>query len=144
MSWDIYIQDFPLTARSVVDIPGDYHPSPLGNRSELIARIREVVPSADFSNPDWGVYEAHGYSIEFNMGSSEICGSVMLSVRGGGDPVPIIGRLLDHLQTRGIDCQSGEFFDTETARESFGAWQRYRDQVVGINPGSDHGTRDRS
>jgi hypothetical protein len=131
MSWDIYIQDFPTTAKRVADIPDDFQPRALGQRGELIEKIREVIPSVDFSNPDWGVFDGGGFSIEFSMGSDEVCRSITLLVRGGGSPAPLIGALLDRLQLRGIDCQSSEFFDVEAARSSFGSWQRYRDQVIG-------------
>ena len=135
MSWDIYIQGFPASAAKVADIPDDFQPRSLGQRADLIAQIREVVPSADFSRPDWGVFEGNGFSIEFSMGAEEICRSITLLVRGGGTPAPLIGALLDRLRLRGIDCQTGEFFDAEAAKASFGSWQRYRDQIIGGSDG---------
>jgi hypothetical protein len=131
MSWDIYIMNFPATAQRVADIPDDFQPKPLGKRADLIAQIRGVIPSADFSKPDWGVFEGEGFSIEFQMGDKEICQSVTLLVRGGGSPAPLIGALLDRLKVRGIDCQTSEFFHIEAARASFGSWQQYRDQIIG-------------
>jgi hypothetical protein len=144
MSWDIYIQNFPTTAKRVADIPDNFQPRSLGQRGELIAQIREVVPRADFSNPDWGVFDGDGFSIEFAMGSDEVCRSITLLVRGGGSPAPLIGALLDRLQLRGIDCQTSEFFDVEAARASFGSWQRYRDQIIGNRRGGQDGKWDRS
>ncbi|HEV2693127.1 MAG TPA: hypothetical protein VG347_09560 [Verrucomicrobiae bacterium] len=123
--------NFPATAQKVADIPDDFKPTPLGSRADLISQIRELVPHADFSKPDWGVFDGDGYSIEFQMGSAEICKSMTLLVRGGGSPAALVGALLDRLQLRGIDCQTGEFFDIEAARASFGSWQRYRDQIIG-------------
>lgn len=131
MSWDILIQDFPAAATTVADIPDDFQPQPIGSRADLIAKIRDVVPSADFSNPEWGVFEGDGFSIEFQMGDEDVCGGISLMIRGGGSPTPLVAALLDRLQLRAIDCQSSEFFDVEAARESFGSWQRYRDQVFG-------------
>ncbi len=125
--------NFSATAQRVADIPEDFQPAPLGTRADLITRICDVVPSADFSNPEWGVFEGDEFSIEFQMGDEEICQSVMLLVRGGGSPAPLIGALLDRLKLRGIDCQTSEFFDIEAARASFGSWQRYRDQILGRN-----------
>ncbi len=131
MSWDIYIQDFPAAAKKVADIPNDFRPRSLGMRADLIAQIREVVPTADFSNPDWGLFEWDGFSIEFQMGEGEECRSITFLIRGGGNPTSLIAALLDRLQLRGIDCQAGEFFNVDAARASFGSWQRYRDQIVG-------------
>jgi hypothetical protein len=132
MSWDIYIQDFPVSAKTVAEIPDDFQPRSAGMRADLIFKIREVVPSADFSNPDRGVFESDGFSIEFQMGDGDHCRSITFLVRGGGSPAPLVGALLDRLQLRGIDCQTGEFFDVEAARASFGSWQRYRDQIIGV------------
>ena len=144
MSWDIHIQDFPATAEKVADIPDDYQPSSLGKRADLIAQILDIVPSTDFSNPDWGVFEGDGYSIEFQMGSEEICRSITLLVRGGGSPTPLIAALLDRMKLRGIDCQTSEFFDVEAARASFGSWQRYRDQIVRERQEGQDGRKDES
>ena len=131
MSWDIYIRQFPATIQKVADIPNDFKPVSLGNRADLIMQIRELIPHADFSRPDWGVFDGDGFSIEFHMGSEDACKSITFLVRGGGNPTPLVGALLDRLQVRGIDCQTGEFFDVEAARTSFGSWQRCRDQVLG-------------
>ncbi len=135
MSWDIYIQDFPAPAKTVAEIPEDFQPRSVGRRADLISKIREVVPSADFSNPDWGVFEGDGFSIEFQMGDGELCRSITFLVRGGGNPAAVVAALLDRLQLRGIDCQTGEFFDLEAARASFGSWQRYRDQILEARDG---------
>ena len=135
MSWDIYIMNFPATAQRVADIPEDFQPVPLGPRADVITQISEVVPSVDFSNPEWGLYDGDGFSIEFQMGNEEICQSITLMIRGGGSPSSLVGALLDRLKTRGIDCQTSEFFDVEAARASFRSWQRYRDQIIGDGDG---------
>jgi hypothetical protein len=137
MSWDIYIQEFPAGAAKVSDIPDDFRGGPLGSRSELIAKIQDALPGADFSDPTWGDFEEDGFSIEFNMGPEEVCDSIMLHVRGGGHPVQTIARLLEHLNLRAIDCQTGAFFDVEMAKASFGSWTRYRDQIVGLQADDD-------
>ena len=130
MSWDIYIQDFPTTAATVAEIPVDFQPHSLGKRSELIAKILDVIPSVDFSNYDCGTFHGGDYTIEFQMGLDEICKSIALFVRGNGNPILLIATLLECLNLRGIDSQTGEFFNAEEARTSFSSWQRYRDQVV--------------
>jgi len=137
MSWDIYILNFPASAKTMADVPRDFQPQPLGPRGDLIAKIRDVFPDADFSNPDWGVFDGDGFSIEFGMGEKDICEHISLMIRGGGSPIPLIAALLDRLQLRGIDCQTGEFFDVEAARASFGSWQQYRDQFIRKKDGLD-------
>jgi hypothetical protein len=131
MSWDISIQNLPRDVKTVAEIPDDYQPQPIGPRDQLIARILEVLPDIDFSDPTWGMLDSGDYSIEFNIGSERICEHFMLHVRGGGDAMRTVARLLDHLQLRGFDCQTGDFFSIEEAKRSFGEWQAFRNRVVG-------------
>jgi hypothetical protein len=130
MSWDISIQNLPAEVQSIDEIPGNYQPAPLGAQSDLIARIQQVLPEVDFSDPTWGILDQPNFSIEFNMGSSDICDGFMLHVRGGGGAVPTIARLLDHLKLRAIDCQTGDFFSSGAAEDSFSQWQSFRDRSI--------------
>ena len=57
MSWDIYVQDVPENVVSVEDVPDDFMPRPIGKRSDIIARIKQVIPNVDFSNPILGQIE---------------------------------------------------------------------------------------
>ena len=123
--------DLPRDAPSVAEISPDFQPGPLGPRDEVIRRIQAFLPDADFSDPTWGRLESPDFTIEFNMGKEEICDSFALRVHGGGDVMAIIARLLQHLQLRGVDCQTGQFFSIEEGERSFGAWQEYRDRVIG-------------
>ena len=130
MSWDISIMDVPSDAASVADIPDDFEPQPLGGRVDLIDAIREVAPTADFSDPSWGELVTPDFVIEFNMGREELVDSIMLHVRGGGPVVDFIDALLTRLGRRAIDCSEGEFFSRATSGESLRAWQQYRDSVI--------------
>ena len=55
MSWDIFVQHFPANAKTVADIPSDFKPAPIGDRTTIIEKIKDIVPSADFSDPTWGL-----------------------------------------------------------------------------------------
>lgn len=131
MSWDILIQDLPKDAQSVEDIPDNFQPRPLGPRAEVIARIQALLPETDFSDPTWGLLDKPDFSIEFSMGEEDMCNSIMLHVRGGGEAMATIARLLEHLQLRAIDCQAGEFFSLEAGQGSFDQWKAYRNRVIG-------------
>ena len=130
MSWDVSIMDLPADARSVADIPDDFQPRSLGNRADLIATVRSVAPTADFSDPSWGELVTPDFVIEFNIGQSEVVDSIMLHIRGGGAAVGFVTDLLACLNLRAIDCSAGEFFDQAAAVDSFAAWRAYRDGVV--------------
>jgi hypothetical protein len=131
MSWDIFVQDLPADAESVADIPRDYSGKPIGPRAELIEKIRQVVPSADFSDPSWGFIEGETFSIEVNVGEDEITESFAFHVRGGEEAVGVVAAILSHLDLRAIDGQTGEFFEWgEEALQSFRRWKAFRDQVM--------------
>jgi hypothetical protein len=129
MSWDIIVQDLPDVA-SVAEIPDGFEPGVIGTRTMLISKIKEAFPSADFSNPSWGLIETDTGSIEVNIGDDEQCDSIALHVRGGESSFPVVVTLLNTLGMRGIDCQTSEFFDPLTGEASFEKWRDYRDQVV--------------
>lgn len=135
MSWDVLIQDFPPNALQVAEIPDDFKPRNLGPRAALISKIQSLLPEVDFSDPSWGIYDSREYSIEFNIGSDEICESLMLHVRGSGDAMITVEQILRHLNLRGIDFQTGEFFRLADGKRSFEEWVAYRDCVVGDKSG---------
>ncbi|HTI72363.1 MAG TPA: hypothetical protein VMF06_20480 [Candidatus Limnocylindria bacterium] len=83
MSWDLSIQDFPQDVTSVSEISDDFRPCSLGHRSEVIARIHQILPDVDFSDPTWGRLEQPDFCIEFNMGAKEICDGFLLHLRDG-------------------------------------------------------------
>ena len=134
MSWDIIAQDVPKDAATVQEIPDDFQPQPIGNRAHLIARIQQVVPQVDFTDPSWGIIEGDDWSIEVSTGDTEICKSIAFHVRGGDGAIGVVASILDALKLRAIDCQSSEFFTTgpETL-ERFHAWRRYRNRAVDGN-----------
>jgi len=131
MSWDIFVQDLPRDAKFVKEIPSDFKPSYIGKRSTIIEKIREVVPTADFSNLSWGRIDKDDWSIELNMGADEDCMSFAFHVRGGDAALGVIAAILEHLNLRALCPQTGGFFVVNTeAVEAFRKWRAYRDQVV--------------
>jgi hypothetical protein len=132
MSWDIFAQDFPNVA-SVKNIPNDFRPKSIGNRQEILAKIKTVVPFADFSDPSWGKIDTKEFSIEINIPETELVDCVAFHVRGGGLAGSCVAAILKTLELRAVDSQTGEFFDIENPQDSFEQWQRYRDQCLQDN-----------
>jgi len=130
VSWDILIVDLPRDAQTVSDLPDDFKPRPLGSRSDLITAILSAAPTADFSDPSWGQIIARDFTIEVSMGNAEQTDSVMLHVRRGQGAVALIAEILDRLNARALDIQTGEVFQETTAATSFGAWRAYRDRAI--------------
>ena len=133
MSWDIFVQDLPVGAMTIDDIPTDFVPQSLGPRSTIIAKILEVVPSADFSDPAWGQIEAETWSIEVNLGANDTCDSFAFHVRGGDEAAGVVAAILEHLSLRALDpgAEGGLFSAGPEALESFRRWREYRNHVAG-------------
>jgi len=109
MSWDIFVQDIPSDVKQISDMHErhrNFKPSPIGARSEIIKRIKEIVPEADFSNPAWGVIDGERFSIEVNMGDAEECKGFALHVRGGDAAAYVVSEILDSLDLRAFDPSS--------------------------------------
>ncbi|HEU5232272.1 MAG TPA: hypothetical protein VFU50_05390 [Terriglobales bacterium] len=130
MSWDIFVQDFPANAKTVAEIPSDFKPASIGNRTIIIEKIKDIVPSADFSNPAYGVIDGIGWSIEVSIPEEE-CKGFAFHVRGGDTAVGVVAAILQCLRLRALDAQTGKFFEAgPPALDSFYAWRDYRDRVV--------------
>jgi hypothetical protein len=132
MSWDIFVQDLPQDAKTIEDIPSDFRGAPIGMRSDVIAKIKEVVPDADFCNPSWGHIVGPDWSIEVNIGENEVCDGFALHVRGSKGAIKAIEAILDRLQLRAIDTAApgGFYVAGESAEASHTKWRAYRDQVA--------------
>ena len=100
MSWDLIAMDFPIYAKSVNDIPKGFEPTHLGNRSEIIAQIKQVAPNADFGDQSWGIIVGQDWSIELSMGSEDICKSIGFHLRGGDVAVRVVAAILNDLKLR--------------------------------------------
>ena len=118
---------------SVDEIPNDFVPQPIGRRSEIIAKIKDVIPTADFTGPSWGIIDGDDWSIEINVGGEEKCNSFALHVRGADAAIGAVAAILEQLGLRGLDPQSsatGFFAADEEAIKSFARWRAYRDRAV--------------
>lgn len=131
MSWDVFVQDLPQEAKNAEDIPSDFRPAPIGKRSVIIERIREVLPTADFSDPAWGRIDGDDWSIEVNIGVQEECNGFALQIRGGDAAVGAVEAILQRLHLRALDTQTGNFFKAgPESIDSFRKWRAYRDQCL--------------
>ena len=63
-----------------------------------------------FSDPSWGLIDANDWSVELNMGRAEECDGFVFHVRGGEDAVGVVAAILQQLDLRALDSQTGEFF----------------------------------
>ena len=100
MSWDI------LLLRQQVNLadPQAADPGPLGPQEDVVAQLRQLLPSLDCSDPTWGVLNTADYSIEFNLGRALLTDSLLLHVRGGGNPLAVVQLICAHTGWVAYDC----------------------------------------
>jgi hypothetical protein len=130
MSWDIFVQDFPVEAKTIEEISPNFEPRPVGQRAQIIECIRTVVPDADFSDPSWGSVEMPECSMEIDLGESEEVLDFAFHVHGGEMAPGVVLKILRRLNLRAIDNGTGQFLDEATAVLGFEAWREYRDQAL--------------
>jgi len=141
MSWDIFVQDIPEDVQTIKDMHDRYSnfkPKSIGRCSEIIAKIKEIIPNADFSDPSWGIIDGPDYSIEVNIGEesvskcSEDCYGFTFHVRGGDKAAFVVSSILQHLGLHAFDpsSETGLFKIGPEAIKSFKRWRRYKDQVL--------------
>jgi hypothetical protein len=129
MSWDIFVVDIPIDATTIDDIPDTFVPKAIGSRSKIIAQIKEIVPFADFRNPEWGTIEGDGFSIEVNFGSNESVDCLAFHVRGNDVAAGLVSEILTRLNLRAFDSGTGEIFDHANAAAGLQRWRAYLNQI---------------
>jgi hypothetical protein len=132
MSWDLFVQNLPEGVHSVDDIPDDFEPPVIGKRSEIIRRILEVVPTADFTDPAWGKIDGDDFSIEVNLVDEEDVQSFAFHIHGGDLAAFVASDLLQHLGCRALDPNSdtGIFEPDPDATQGLQRWRAYRDKIL--------------
>jgi hypothetical protein len=130
MSWDIFVSSFPLEAKTANDIPHDFVGKPIGTRRDIIAKLREIVPTAVFPDRSWGKIEGPGLDVEIRLGENETVTDFVFHVRGSEASAACVADILRHLNLRAVDSASGDFFDLERRADGRQQWQTYRDQIL--------------
>jgi hypothetical protein len=72
---------------------GETKPPSLGDAGDVRTKISQSLPKVDWTDPAWGILDDNGWSIEFNHQTNGATESLMLHVRGGGDPISAIVKL---------------------------------------------------
>lgn len=129
MSWDVILIKEQFDANDK-----DYEPIPLGNRDNVINELCILLPELDYSIKDWGILNGKGFSIEFNTGKEEIVDSIMLHIRGSGNPHYVIATIIRKMKWEALDCSTGKFLDLKNMNvESWTKFQTWRDKIFKRN-----------
>lgn len=119
MSWDV-----------VIHTEGDI--APLGTSGEVRNAVSGTLPSVRWSDDHWGSVTDGELSLEFNLGSEEPVGSMMIHVRGAGDPMPGIVDLCKAQGWAATDLTTGEEIDLlNPSSEGWSSFVAFRSEVVG-------------
>jgi len=118
MSWDIFIQDLP-NVRTANDIPDGFRPKPIGERTDLLSRIRRVLPMAEQQDSDWLFAKAPGIdlSLQLHMEDENLVRYIVVHVHGGDLSATSVAAVLRELGLRGMDTATGDLFDAATLEE---------------------------
>jgi hypothetical protein len=133
MSWDIFVQDLPARISSAADIPDDFEPGSIGERSEIIAKLSALYPECNFADPSWGTLGLPGCWIEFNLGPADKFRSFAMHVRGDERAPVVVGHIIAELGLPALDpCSPSGLFEADPILqlESFTRWRNYRSQVL--------------
>ncbi|WP_070138637.1 hypothetical protein [Crocinitomix algicola] len=129
MSWDVVLLKEKFDSNNK-----DYQPPTLGKKTELISKLTKIIPNLDFTDTNWGVMEGDGFSIEFNIGNTEDVDSIMLHIRGGGEPTKVIQRIMQEFKWESLDCSTGNFMELNNiSTESWMKFQSWRDKIFKRN-----------
>ena len=126
MSWTVFISKTPVKDLSEAKF------ETLGPKKEVLQKIQQVLPTANFDDPKWGYYRGEVCSIEFNLDDTAYLDYLVLHIRGGGTrPIQIIKALCEMFDCYAMNGDNGEQMDfSEKDEASFKEWQAYRDHVI--------------
>lgn len=127
MSWDV------LLLKSKIDINNtEAQPDYMGDREALILEFKNLSSEVDFTDKSWGIFFDGQTSIEINIGKEEKVNSIMLHVRGGGNPFHFMRIICNHFKWFALDCSTGNYIDfLNPLKDSWDRWQMYRDKIIG-------------
>lgn len=124
MSWDVAIVKIKGPFRPIAEVDdGDY--ASIGSHTAVVRAIRAEFPTAEWSkDKTHATFDGGDFSIEFDLSSVEDANTVVLNVRGGGDPIPTILKLTQANGWAAVDCSTSEFIDP--ANPSYEGWEGYK------------------
>ena len=133
MSWDVMI--FAVDPQK---FKGNDKMPPLGDAAAVRQSVANSLPDVDWKDPAWGILEGKGWIIEFNQNATGKIDSIMLHVRGGGDPLNAIVKLCKENGWVAYDTGSDELINLSApSTKSWEEFQAFRDKAVahvGQNP----------
>lgn len=131
MSWDVLLLNLPPGIETIDQVPDDFDVN-LGPLQAVLTALNQVFDGQiDLRDKTWGMLEGERYSIEFNIGSKDPCGSIMLHVRGEDSAIEPIKALCVHTGWSAFDTSSGELVDFHgDAAVGLRTWREWKERVL--------------
>ena len=131
MSWDLSFMAADMAPPPVAEMPADWSGDRAEPAADLRARVSQILPGTDWSDPAWGLFASDDVSLELNMGADDPCSSFVVHARGNGDVVGYIERLAEMPGWYAIDISQGEWLHHRGSAEAGkAAFDQYRDQII--------------
>jgi hypothetical protein len=131
VSWDVFIQDLPESARTIAEIPDDFEPQALGKRIDVVTTITECFDLPHSLQGEVFTVDLVRSSIEISVGEDDPCRCVALHIYGGIDAAPAVARLLNCLGRRGLDTATSEIISADNDIDaSIAKWASFRDRMI--------------
>lgn len=117
VTWDVYA----IAAgglRRLDDLPATYRPPIIGSHEAVAARIREIAPDVDASDPAWLRLAGPDHTVDISLGKGLDVREVIfyLDESAGGAAVGRVVELCRHLALRPFDTETGEVLTADTTR----------------------------
>ena len=131
MSWDVMVFHLRSKPQSLDDLKEE-NLLPLGIAETVRAAVSAALHDrVDWSDPTWGMYDGHGFSIEFNVGKEDPIKDMMLHVRGGGDAIAEIMKIVVANGWTALDCSTDDFLDPAAPSDAgWTGFQSFRDKII--------------
>ena len=131
MSWDVFIQDLPEVQRAA-DIPKDFRPGPLGERTKIERLVAEAWPDAEPGEPGWFFLQTEACDLSLHLITAKgVVEHMVVHVHSGDDAPKRVKDLLDRTGFRALDSGTGDLFDANEPERGYRTWKNFRDRPEG-------------
>ncbi|MEN6625377.1 MAG: hypothetical protein ABFD69_04010 [Candidatus Sumerlaeia bacterium] len=113
MSWDLFLFKVAERPDKEMALNDQLYEKmlPFEEPGKVRDAISGVCKGTDWSDDVYGTWQHDGLSMEFNVGDDEPILSLVIYVRGAGDPYPILQALTKELDCYVYDCAIEEVLD---------------------------------
>ena len=95
-------------------MPVDYEPPAVGTATDVVAKVREVVPDVDTSKPSWLALRSPEYDVEMTIGKGVEVRDITFYLNDGPRSIPIVMEISRRLGVTPYDTESGNFLTEES------------------------------